>query len=87
VFAPDFDRLSKMGAIVLDTPRYLLNSNGLYDVVRDDKVLYSDWEHLSVAGAKILEPMFEPLFRQIRPGIVESPPRLPGVEKSAVVNR
>jgi peptidoglycan/LPS O-acetylase OafA/YrhL len=63
---PDFTHISRMGAIVLDTPSALLNGNGRYDVVRNDKVLYYDWQHLSVEGAKVLEPLFEPLFRQIK---------------------
>jgi len=60
---PIFDHVSKMGATVLDSPRYFLNTNGLYDVVRGDKALYRDWHHLSVEGSKVLRPMFEPLFR------------------------
>jgi hypothetical protein len=60
---PVFDHVSKMGAIVLDSPRYFLNTNGLYDVVRDNKALYRDWHHLSVEGSKVLRPMLEPLFR------------------------
>jgi peptidoglycan/LPS O-acetylase OafA/YrhL len=56
-------RASRLGATVLDTPQYLLNRNGSYDVIRDDKVLYWDTSHLTVEGAKLLLPMFEPLFR------------------------
>jgi peptidoglycan/LPS O-acetylase OafA/YrhL len=58
-----FKHLSQIGATVLDTPKYFLNSNGRYDVVRDDKALYCDQSHLSVEGARLLTPMFEPLFR------------------------
>lgn len=58
-----FDRLSKLGATILDTPKYFLNTNGLYDVVRDDKILYCDSDHLTIDGSKLLTPMFEPLFR------------------------
>jgi hypothetical protein len=57
-----FNHLSKMGAHILDTPKYFLNANGLYDVVRDDKALYCDDGHLTVEGSKLLSPMFEPLF-------------------------
>jgi peptidoglycan/LPS O-acetylase OafA/YrhL len=57
-----FNRLSQMGATVFDTPKYFLNTNGLYDVVRNDKVLFCDEHHLTVAGSKLLLPMFEPLF-------------------------
>ena len=65
-----FDHLSKMGATVLETPLYFLNSNGLYDVVRDDKALYRDSHHLSVEGSRLLVPMFEPLFRPSETGIL-----------------
>jgi hypothetical protein len=58
-----FDHISKLGATVLDTPKYLLNNSGGYDVIRDDKPLYCDTSHLTVAGARLLLPMFEPLFR------------------------
>ena len=62
-FEPIFNHLSKIGATVLDTPKFFLNTNGLYDVIRNDKVLYFDEHHLTVAGSKLLLPMFEPLFR------------------------
>ena len=81
-FGPDIDRILKMGAVVLDTPRYLLNRDGFFDVVRDDRVLYYDSQHLSVGGAKLLEPMFEPLFRQIKQGAVEAPARADGIKNS-----
>jgi peptidoglycan/LPS O-acetylase OafA/YrhL len=58
-----FNHVSKIGATVLDTPMYFLNTNGLYDVFRNDKVLYFDDNHLTVEGSKLLVPMFEPLFR------------------------
>ncbi|MGA3181835.1 MAG: acyltransferase family protein [Verrucomicrobiota bacterium] len=57
-----FKHVSQIGAIVLDTPKYLLNTNGFYDVVRDNKALYFDSHHLSVDGSKLLSPMFEPVF-------------------------
>jgi hypothetical protein len=60
-----FNRLSKLGATVLDTPKCFLNTNGLYDVVRDDKVLYFDDNHLSVQGSRLLLPLFEPLFKTL----------------------
>ena len=58
-----FDHLSKVGATILDTSKYLLNTNGFFDVVRNDRVLYFDDNHLSIEGSKLLLPMFEPLFR------------------------
>jgi hypothetical protein len=61
-YEPVFEHISKMGATVLDAPRYFLNTNGLYDVIRDDKPLYWDSQHLSIEGSRVLTPMFEPLF-------------------------
>ena len=58
-----FNHLSQIGATILDAPRCLLNTNGLYDVIRDDKVLYIDSNHLTIEGSMLLSPMFEPLFR------------------------
>ena len=64
-YEPIFNRLTKIGATVLDTPQYFLNPNGLYDVIRNDRVLYRDGYHLTTTGAKVLLPMFEPLFRNL----------------------
>lgn len=61
-FVPDFNSISKLGAIILDPHTYLINSNGCYDVIRNDQLLYFDSNHLTVYGSKLLRPMFEPLF-------------------------
>ena len=58
-----FNQLSKMGAIVLDPTSYFMNSHGLYGVVKDGQVLYWDDGHLTVEGAALLAPMFEPIFQ------------------------
>ena len=50
------------GASVLDTGPCLLNPQGLYDIIRDERILYFDNHHLTVAGARLLIPLFEPLF-------------------------
>lgn len=57
-----FEEISQMGATVLDPAEYFLNSNGLYGVVHNDQILYCDAGHLTVEGAKILAPLFEPIF-------------------------
>jgi peptidoglycan/LPS O-acetylase OafA/YrhL len=62
-YEPIFNHLSQMGATILDTPEYLLNADGRYDVTRNGKLLYSDNAHLTVEGAKLLVPMFQPLFQ------------------------
>ena len=53
---------TQAGATVLDTGPSLLNSQGQYDIIRDDQLLYYDNHHLTVAGARVLTPLFEPLF-------------------------
>jgi peptidoglycan/LPS O-acetylase OafA/YrhL len=60
-----FQLRAKMGAIILDSPKYFLNSNGFYDVVRDGRILYTDDQHLTVEGSKLLVPMLEPSIRKI----------------------
>jgi hypothetical protein len=57
-----FEQISRMGATVLDPADYFLNRNGLYDVVRNDQVLYWDSNHLTVEGSRLLAPLFEPVF-------------------------
>ena len=52
------------GATVLDSGPCLLNGQGQYDIMRDDKLLYYDNHHLTVAGARVLTPLFEPLFEK-----------------------
>ena len=61
-YEPIFNHLSQMGVTILDTPKYFLNGDGRYDVIRNGKLLYSDNAHLTAEGAKLLAPMFEPLF-------------------------
>ena len=58
-----FNQLSKIGATVLDPTTYFINSRGLYSVFKNDQVLYWDDDHLSVEGAALLAPMFEPIFQ------------------------
>jgi peptidoglycan/LPS O-acetylase OafA/YrhL len=57
-----FEDISKLGVKILDAPGYFLNNSGRYDVIRDDKVLYFDSHHLSVAGAELLIPMLESIL-------------------------
>jgi len=57
-----FVEISKMGAVVLDPAEYFLNSKGLYGVVKNGEVLYWDDNHLTVQGARLLAPLFRPIF-------------------------
>ena len=57
-----FEQLAQMGATVLDPAKIFLNSRGIYGVIKNDKVLYFDTDHLTVEGAALLKPLFSPLF-------------------------
>ena len=57
-----FDRISQMGATVLDPTGFFLNRKGIYGVIKDDQVLYMDGGHLTVEGAKLLAPLFKPII-------------------------
>jgi len=60
--APVFDQIARLGVPVLDPTPYFLNSNGLYGIEINGKILYTDGDHLSVSGAILLAPIFEPIF-------------------------
>lgn len=51
---------------ILDPSVYFVNSNKLCRVAKDGVALYSDDNHLTVAGAMLLRPLFEPVFQGIR---------------------
>ena len=59
-----FNKVSQTGAILLEPADYFLNSTGLYGVIKNDQVLYYDENHLTTEGAKMLTPLFEPMFRE-----------------------
>jgi len=65
-YEPIFAHVAESGATILDPTKFLLNGNGRYDVIRDDKVLYFDYGHLTVEGSELLTPMFEPVFRSAK---------------------
>jgi peptidoglycan/LPS O-acetylase OafA/YrhL len=67
--AATFGQISQMGATVLDPADYFLNSQGLYDVVKNDQILYWDGNHLTVEGAALLTPLFEPIFKNENRGV------------------
>lgn len=60
--ADTFEKAMEMGATVLDPSRYFLNSKNLYGVVLNDRILYTDDNHLTLDGARLLVPLFEPIF-------------------------
>jgi hypothetical protein len=61
--AETFDRISQMGATVLDPTGFFLNRKGIYGVIKDDQVLYMDGGHLTVEGARLLAPLFKPVIQ------------------------
>lgn len=52
------------GVALLD-PTDLLVSNNLCRVVKNGQALYTDDNHLTVAGAMLLKPLFDPIFASI----------------------
>jgi peptidoglycan/LPS O-acetylase OafA/YrhL len=61
-FASTFYRISSMGATVLDPAQFFLNAEQLYGVMKDDQILYKDYNHINEQGAHLLEPLFAPIF-------------------------
>ncbi len=59
-----FDQLARAGAILLDPAPAFLAPGGSYRVIKDDQVLYFDTNHLTVEGAALLTPLFQPLFQE-----------------------
>jgi len=59
---PIFEQISQLGATVLDPSDYFLNRKNIYGVVKDNQLLYRDFHHLTVEGARMLTPLFEPIF-------------------------
>jgi peptidoglycan/LPS O-acetylase OafA/YrhL len=57
-----FKRVAGAGITVLDPSPYFLNTNGLCRIHRNRELLYVDSHHLSFEGAKLVSPIFQPLF-------------------------
>jgi len=55
------DSLEGPGITILDPLPYL-SSNERTLIFSDGKALYRDADHLSIAGSRLLRPLFEPLF-------------------------
>jgi peptidoglycan/LPS O-acetylase OafA/YrhL len=54
------------GATVLDASAAFTNSVGRCQIEREGECLYRDNSHLSIAGAMLLRPVFEPFFSAIK---------------------
>jgi hypothetical protein len=61
--AATFEQISLMGATVVDPASYFLNRKGLYGIAKNGQILYSDDNHLTLEGARLLAPLFEPIFQ------------------------
>jgi hypothetical protein len=61
---PIFDGVGKAYSkvTVLDPTTFFADASGRCRVAKDGKALYFDSDHVSVAGAMILQPLFEPIF-------------------------
>ncbi len=60
---PVFEMAQQLGAVVLDPSRFFLNPENRYRVARNNELLYCDDNHLTVQGARLLLPLFEPIFK------------------------
>jgi len=65
---PIFNELTKKfcNLTVLDPTALFEYSNNLCRLEKDGKALYWDDGHISVAGAMLLRPLFEPIFQGIK---------------------
>lgn len=54
---------------ILDPTGHFLDRRGQYRIAMAGRSLYWDDHHLSVTGAMLLRPLFEPLFNGIRPSL------------------
>ena len=54
------------GVHVIDPKVMLCRSGGACDLERDGKLLYRDENHLTIAGAMTLEPLFTPIFLRMQ---------------------
>jgi hypothetical protein len=61
---PIFEGLAKGSSrvTVLDPTTFFEDTTGRCRVAKDGKALYFDSDHVSVAGAMMLQPLFEPIF-------------------------
>ena len=55
---PLFENLEAPDVLLLDPSEYLVDQNGICRVVLNEKILYSDNNHLTSEGAMLLRPLF-----------------------------
>ncbi len=66
----NFEGLAAPGVTFLDPTSYFVNPKGLCQVEEDGQALYWDNSHLTVHGAMLLHPLFEPIFDRINKKLV-----------------
>lgn len=66
------EQISAKYSVKIVYPDDLFCVPDLCKVVQDDKLLYLDDDHLSPAGARLVAPMFEPIFMESRSSIGKS---------------
>ena len=59
---PWFNQLSSSGVKVLDPAPFFLDAHSRLSAVKNGKALYTDGNHLSITGARLLMPLFAPAF-------------------------
>jgi len=59
---PLFKNLNELGVRILDPTEWLVGPTGLCRMTKDGNALYFDTAHLTIPGAILLRPCFEPLF-------------------------
>ncbi len=62
VLAPGFEEVERLGATLLDPTPLFLNRLGGCDITRNGDVLYTDSNHLTIEGARLMAPLFEMVF-------------------------
>jgi hypothetical protein len=60
--SPIFEGVGSSNVTVLDPTDLFVDASGRCRVAKDGKALYFDTDHVNVAGAFMLRPLFEPIF-------------------------
>jgi hypothetical protein len=59
---PIFEGISSSNVTILDPTDFFVDGSGRCRVAKDGKSLYFDTDHVNLAGAFMLRPLFEPIF-------------------------
>lgn len=61
---PIFEGISSSNVTILDPTDFFVDASGRCRVAKDGKSLYFDTDHVNLAGAFMLRPLFEPIFNE-----------------------